>query len=113
MHYRFWGLLDSCLAAAVVFTRIDTRKDGPIDNLVVLGDTAVHFMPTSNLAYRQVLLLALAGKREESTALMRQDLKSYPAGSAGFVKDLQASSPEVQQKAEFLVEMVKVEPQGH
>ena len=94
---------------AVVFTLIDQRKDGPIDNLVVLGDTSVHFMPTSELAYRHVLLLALADKREESATLLRQTLKAYPAGSAGVVKDLQASSPEVQQKTTLLVDIVEAQ----
>ena len=92
---------------AVVFTLIDKRKDGAIDNLRVLGDTAVHFMPTSELAYRQVLLLVLAGKHEDSATLLRQSLKAYPGGAEGFVKDLQASSPEVLQKAGFLLEMAK------
>jgi O-antigen ligase len=98
---------------AVVLTSIDKSKEGNIDTMLILGDTAMHFMPTSELVYRQALLLALAGKRDESTALMRQSLNAYPLGAAGFVKDLLASSPEVQQKAAFLVEMVKVEPQGH
>ena len=98
---------------AVVLASIDKSKDGDLDTMLIVGDTAIHFMPTSELVYRQALLLALAGKREESTALMRQSLNAYPLGAVGFVKDLQASSPEVQQKAAFLVEMVKVEPQGH
>ena len=94
---------------AVVLASIDKSKDGDIGTMLILGDTAIHFMPTSELVYRQALLLALAGKPDESATLLRQALKAYPAGAAAFVKDLQSSSPDVQQKTAFLVDIIEAQ----
>ena len=92
---------------AVVFTIIDKSNEKPADYLLVLGDAAVHFLPASELAYRQVLLLALAGKQQAAETLMQQTLKAYPGGAAGFIKDLQASTPALKQKTDFLLKMAK------
>jgi len=51
-----------------------------------LNSRALHFAPIGQTAYRQVLLLAQAGRQEEARALLNQAVWSYPSDLAGFCR---------------------------
>jgi len=90
---------------SVVLSSLDKSKDDNAAGKLPLSEKALGFMPTSQQAYRHVLLLALAGQQQEARSLLQKALKAYPAGAVVFVKDLKESSPDVQQKTAYLVEM--------
>ncbi len=91
---------------SVVLSSLDKSKGGDVTGKLPVSEKALGFMPTAQQAYRHVLLLALADQPQAATTLLQQALKAYPSGAAEFVKDLKDSSPEVQQKTEYLVKMV-------
>lgn len=54
-----------------------------------LTTRAMHFAPASVVVYRQALLLALAGKREEALARLEQALRVYPEEAGDIVSQLE------------------------
>jgi hypothetical protein len=91
----------------MLFTAVNEIKEGNNSPLLPVYEHALHFMPGPYLAYRDVLLLALADKPNEATVLLTQALNAYPAGAENLVKDLQSYSPAAQQKTGYLLEIIK------
>lgn len=52
--------------------------DGHFEEKLELNTRAMHFVPTSRVVYRQVLLLAQNGQQEEAKDLLTQAIWSYP-----------------------------------
>jgi hypothetical protein len=111
-------LVLSCISHRNSYTRMenmmDTVANGKykpsiptvVETMKSVGTDSPSLAP--HIAYRQVLLLALVGKKEESAALMKQSLKMYPVHAESLlVKYLQAAPLAIQQKTAYLQEMVK------
>lgn len=52
-----------------------------LDDKISLNGAVLHFIPTSQVAYRQARLLALSGKKAEAGSIMAMAAWSYPAKS--------------------------------
>jgi O-antigen ligase len=75
---------------------------GVRSDLAVLTNTAFHFMPIKNLAYREAELQALNGHTGEALATLDLALKAYPDWADRFLAELKTLSPEDQAKLQAL-----------
>lgn len=71
--------------------------EADLEQRIFLVDRVLRFAPLATLVYRQVLLLALAGRQPEAQALLLRARRAYPAAPPEFGADLErlaAAHPE-------------------
>jgi O-antigen ligase len=71
---------------------VEVSEEGLPDKLALL-DRATHFAPAPIVAYRQALLLALAGKREPALGQLDRALSVYPEDAQSVVSQLRTLVP--------------------
>jgi hypothetical protein len=64
-----------------------------LDDKLDLVTRAVHFAPLEGVAYRQALLLALAGQAQAAREQLERSLRAYPAERAAIVAELEQLVP--------------------
>lgn len=72
--------------ASALPMRLDESQ---VQRQLFLNSRALRFVPQDDLVYRQVLLLALAGRTDEARALFARAQHAYPSPPADFRRDLQ------------------------
>jgi len=92
---------------SIIFTLLANTADKNFQaDLSVLAENSSLFWPSDRLIYRNIEMLALTGRREESEILMGKALLAYSHWTEDFIKELNVLNEEDQKKVEFLRQMV-------
>lgn len=70
---------------------ISGLMEGRVDNLSdmrELNESVMHFMPTSSVSYREVILLALSGEQAEAQLQLERAIWAFPGSYFGFMERL-------------------------
>jgi hypothetical protein len=81
---------------------------------LALNTRAVRFAPVATVAYRQALLLALAGDREGALLQLDRTLRVYPEEAAAFIPELKDAARDHPGEVKPLLELAteKLAPRG-
>jgi len=92
---------------SIIFTLLANPADKDFQaDLSVLAQNSSLFWPSDRLIYRNIEMLALTGRKQESAILMRKALLAYSHWTNEFIKELDALDEDDQKKVDFLRDMI-------
>ena len=97
-HSLFAPVIELALARKML---LNTER---LPDKVVLNGRVLRYLPTNDIAYRQPILLALAGNREEMRVYWDMAAVNYPKDrndAIGFLRQLAATEPNVKELLQY------------
>ena len=79
-----------------------------IDDQLFLNSAVMRFAPTHDVAYRQAVLLALAGRSADAQVMLKRSLAVYPGTAENFLAETSELEPEMRHDVEPLLVTTRI-----
>ena len=93
---------DFAYAAAITPSRVQ------IEDQLFLNTAVMRFAPTHDVAYRQAVLLALAGRSTDALVMLKRTLAVYPGTAENFLAETSELEPEMRHDVEPLLATTRI-----